>query len=298
MSLSQLQEISPRNLVLLVGPPGSGKSTFCQQAALKNLTMGRPTIFVTTEYSPSEAKKALRERGLLEVKPGLLNFVDAYHETVGISVSDRPDTISADCGNLTSLGIAISKMQKRIAKTNILLVFDSLTSPYLLRGPVVVRFLRLNLLKFVAEGNSVLACFDEGSGKNEDLVAMMSFSNGVIKIEVEEDKRVLNVVKHPQVMRTRIEVPITPSIGLEARIHDSIALKQFILAAIKGDEKELHSSSLTIQEAQSLLAHDNLQNLTLFNELVQQEKSKFSQLVVKALEEYVRRHHPQLSLTK
>jgi len=170
--------------------------------------MDRPVIFVTTEYGPSSAEKVLREKGLGVIEPGLLNFVDAYNETVGMSVSDRPDTIGANCGNLTSMGIAISKMQKRIAKEGILLVFDSLTSPYLLSGPAVVRFLRLNLSKFVAEGNSVLACFDEGSGKDEDLVGMMSLSNGVVKMELKEGKKVLDVVKHPEVNPTRIEVSV------------------------------------------------------------------------------------------
>lgn len=259
--------------------------------------MGRPTIFVTTEYGPSEAKKALRERGLVDVEPGLLNFVDAYNEAAGVSISDRSDIVHADCNDLSSIDIAISKLSERIGKKGVLLVFDSLTSPYLFGGSEILRFIRQTLSRFAARGNAVLTCIDEGCGKSEDLVAMMSLSNGVIKIEVEEDKRVLNVVKHPQVTPTRIEVSMTPSIGREARVYDQVSLKQFILAAIKGDEKDLHSSGLTIQEAQSLLAHDDLQTLTLFNELVQQEKCKFSHLVVRALEEYVRRHHPQLPLT-
>ena len=48
---------------------------------------------------------------------------------------------------------------------------------------------------------------DEGCGKQEDLGAMMSLSDGVLKMEVEDAKRVLNVVKHPRVESTRIEVP-------------------------------------------------------------------------------------------
>jgi predicted hydrocarbon binding protein len=60
----------------------------------------------------------------------------------------------------------------------------------------------------VAEGNSVLACFDEGSGKDEDLVGMMSLSGGVIKTELREGKKVLTVVKHPEVKPTRIEISV------------------------------------------------------------------------------------------
>ena len=285
-------------MVLLIGPPGSGKSTFCQQAVLKNLAKGRPTIFVTTEYGPSDAKKALQERGLKELKPGLLLFIDAYNEIINGSTPDTSDSIQADCNELSSIDIAISKLIERIEKQSILLVFDSLTSPYLFGGSEILRFFRQTLSRFAAKGNGVLTCIDEGCGKSEDLVALMSLSNGVIKIEVEEDKHVLNIIKHLQVIPTRIEVPMTPSIEREVPVYDPKALKKFILAVKNGDEKDIQSSGLTPQEAQNLLAHDNLQTLTLFNELVQQEKCKFSYLVVKALEEYVRRHHPQLSLTR
>ena len=72
--------------------------------------------------------------------------------------------------------------------------------------PVAVKL--KDLSKFVAEGNSVLACFDEGSGKEEDLVGMMSLSSGVIKMEMQEEKTVLNVVKHPKLKSKRIEVAV------------------------------------------------------------------------------------------
>jgi predicted hydrocarbon binding protein/KaiC/GvpD/RAD55 family RecA-like ATPase len=209
VSITQLQEIPSKSMILLVGPPGSGKTVFCQQSILKNLAVDRPIIYVTTECGPSEAEKDLRERGLGEIEPGLLNFVDAYNETVGLSVSDRPDTARADCDNLSSIGIAISKLSNRIGRRGVLLVFDSLTSSYLFTGSEVLRFMKRTLSRFAGEGNSVLVCFDEGSGKEEDLVGMMSLSNGVIKMEVKEGRRGLNVVKHPVVEPTRIEVPTT-----------------------------------------------------------------------------------------
>ena len=86
MSLTQLQEIPSKNMILLVGPPGAGKTTFCQQSVLQNLAMDKPVIYVTTEYGPSEARNSLKEKGLTEVEPGRLYFVDSYNETVGLSV--------------------------------------------------------------------------------------------------------------------------------------------------------------------------------------------------------------------
>jgi len=229
-------------MILLVGPPGSGKSTFCQQVILQSLAMDKPIIYVTTEYGPSEAERALKDRGLLEVEPGLLNFVNAYHETVGLSVSERPDTVHAHCEDLSSISIAISKISERIGRKNVLLVFDSLTSPYLFSGSEVLKFMKLTLSRFAAEGNSVLACIDEGCSKSEDLVTMMSLSSGVTKMETEKDKQLLNVVKHPEVRPARIEVPIEPErVGLEARIFDPNVLREFSQAMVLGGRAVMRS---------------------------------------------------------
>jgi predicted hydrocarbon binding protein/KaiC/GvpD/RAD55 family RecA-like ATPase len=236
VSLTQLQEIPSENMILLVGPPGSGKSTFCQQAILKGLAIDKPIIYVTTERGPSKAEAALKERGLAHVEPGLLSFVDAYNETVGVSVSDRPDTVYADCNDLSSIDIAISKLSERIGRKNILLVFDSLTSPYLFSGSEIPRFMRQTLSRFATRGNAVVACIDEGCGKEEDLVAMMSISDGVIRTERKERKLLLNVVKHPKLSPTKIEAPIEPERRLEypLSVIDENGARRFFEAYTRG----------------------------------------------------------------
>jgi predicted hydrocarbon binding protein/KaiC/GvpD/RAD55 family RecA-like ATPase len=238
VSLTQIQEVPPESIILLVGSPGSGKSAFCEQTVLQSLAIERPIIYLTTECSPSKTEARLKERGLSEVQKGLLNFIDAYNETVGVSVPDRPDTVYADCNDLSSIDIAISKLQERIGKKGILLVFDSLTSPYLFSGAEILRFMRQTLSRFAASGNAVLACMDTGCGKEEDLGAMMSLSNGVIKTETEEGKLLLNVVKHPKLRPTRIEAPTEPErVRLKPTIsYDPIMFRQLIQGWFRGDE--------------------------------------------------------------
>jgi predicted hydrocarbon binding protein/KaiC/GvpD/RAD55 family RecA-like ATPase len=239
VSISQLQEVPLRKMVLLVGRPGAGKSAFCQQAALQSLAADRPIIYVTTKYGSSDAERALKERGLQEVEPGVLSFVDVYNETVGVSVSDRPDTVYANCNNLSSIDIAISKLRERIGRKDILLIFDSLTSPYLFSGSEILRFMTQTLSRFAAEGNSVLTCIDEGCGRPEDLVAMMSLSDGVIKMETEEGKWLLNVVKHPKVRPTRIEeAPIEPErwAQFDPSMIDVDGTRRWMEAMMRGDE--------------------------------------------------------------
>ena len=223
-------------MILLVGLPGSGKSTFCHQTVLSNIDV-RPVIYVTTESTPTKVIDLLRHMGLGEALLHSLSFVDAFHETVGISSADRSDTVNASSEDLTSLGIAISNLRERMGE-DVLLVFDSLTSPYLLSGPEILRFMRMTLLRFAAMGNAVLACVDEGCGKEEDLVAMMSTADGIVKIKREEGKRFLDVVKHPKLRPTKIEVPTEPErVGIKSTwSFDPIVLRQFSQAWFQGDE--------------------------------------------------------------
>ena len=225
VSLAQVQEVPPKNLILLVGPPGSGKSTFCHQTVLRNLEV-RPVLYVTTESAPSKVLDSLKQKGLGEALPHFLGFVDAFHETVGLTRDVRSDTVNASSEDLTSLSIAISKLTERVGE-NVLLIFDSLTTPYLLCGSEVIRFMRMTLLRLAAQGSAVLACVDEGCSKEEDLVAMMSTADGIIKIELMEDRKIFNIVKYPKMKPIKIEVPITWSPAITYHI-DAKMLAQHV----------------------------------------------------------------------
>ncbi len=224
----------PSNLILLVGPPGSGKSVFCHQTVLRNIER-RPIIYVTTETSPTKVEDSLKQRGLSEALPHPLGFVDAFHETVGLPSPDRLDALKASSEDLTSLGIAISKLHERLGE-EVLLVLDSLTSPYLMNQKEILRFIRTILLRLATEGDAILACVDEGCGREEDLVAMMSMADGIVKMELRESSRIVSVVKHPGLGPARFETPIEPERILETRIFDPSYFGQFIRARERGDE--------------------------------------------------------------
>jgi predicted hydrocarbon binding protein/KaiC/GvpD/RAD55 family RecA-like ATPase len=205
LSVAEIQEVPKGNLILLSGPPGAGKSTFCHQVVLNSIAVDRPVIFVTSEQSPDKVVEMLSEKGMGGTTS--LSFVDSFTETVGLRYTQRSDTVCADCADLNSLSIAITKVQERMASRGSVLVFDSLTSPYLFNGVEIVKFMRLFLSKFASEGNSVLALMDEGCGKEEDLGAMMSVADGILRIEIKESSRIINVVKYPRVEPIKIEVP-------------------------------------------------------------------------------------------
>ena len=76
MTLAKLQEARERGVILLVGAPGAGKSTFCHNTVLRSMAIDRPVIMVTTEQGPEEVIGLLAERGLGEKKElNMVNFL-------------------------------------------------------------------------------------------------------------------------------------------------------------------------------------------------------------------------------
>ena len=217
MSLARIQEASSKGIILLIGTPGAGKSTFCQQVVLRNVSMDRPVILVTTEQGPSEIIELLRKRGLGE--KGELNLVDAFTQTVGLECVSRESTVCANCSDLNSLSIAITKLREKTGQKDTLLILDSLTSPYLFNGIEIIKFMRLFLSKFVSQGNSVIATIDEGCGKEEDIGAMMSVSDGIMRIEKSKGSIAIEVIKHPGLEPESIEFPLEPK-------HDEFKLER------------------------------------------------------------------------
>jgi CRP-like cAMP-binding protein/KaiC/GvpD/RAD55 family RecA-like ATPase len=250
LSLAEIQEIPRDSLTLVIGPPGAGKSAFCHQVVLNSIAENRPVIFVTTEQSPSGVMRLLMEKGVEGARVEALNFIDAFSQTVGIEALDRPDTICADCADLNSIGIATTRLQERIGQKGVLLAFDSLTSPYLFSGAEIAKFMRLFLSKLTAQGNSVLALMDEGCGKSEDLVAMMSIADCVIEMKTEENRQLFNVVKHPKVRPTTIEVLVDPRVRTKAATYfDPSVMKRFAKSMLEnreGDAEAVGGSLRTV----------------------------------------------------
>jgi predicted hydrocarbon binding protein/KaiC/GvpD/RAD55 family RecA-like ATPase len=241
LSLAEIQELPKDSLTLLVGPPGTGKSTFCHQIVLNSIAAEKPIIFITTERSSPAVVELLREKGMGETTPEALGFVDAFAQTVGLATPERHDTIGASCADLNSISMATTRLQERLGRKDIMLAFDSLTSPYLFSGAEVTKFMRLFLSRFAAEGNSVVALMDEGCGREEDLGAMMSVADGIIRMEIKENSRIINVVKHPKVAPTRIETPMTWSPAITSGRWEPMVVKGQVMAAIIGPGKPMRT---------------------------------------------------------
>jgi KaiC/GvpD/RAD55 family RecA-like ATPase/predicted hydrocarbon binding protein len=220
MAITEIQNIPQGKLLLLTGFPGAGKSTFCQQIAINGIATGLPVIYVTTESTSNDLVTSLQERGMGKTMPETLAIVDAFTQTVGLMCKPHGITLCANCADLNSLSIAVTKLRGRMNDKPLMLVFDSLTSPYLFNGLNVIKFIQQFLAMLALEGNAVVATMDAGCGKAEDLGAIMSIPDGIIQLEMRQKEQTIKVVKHPSLKPSSFNTSIARKFSVETALEE------------------------------------------------------------------------------
>jgi hypothetical protein len=63
--------------------------------------------------------------------------------------------VSVDCPDLTGIGVKLTELSGAIGRNNTMLIFDSLSPPYLLNENSLLKFMRATLARFAPMGYMV-----------------------------------------------------------------------------------------------------------------------------------------------
>ena len=120
--------LPPGSSIMLVGPPGSGKTLISLQLAYEATTQGKDALYLSTENVPSIVYDHAKGFGLTLGNPqeNLIQFVDAYSWRIGMRKDPLASSRISNPGNLNEVNMILTN-QAKLLRPNSLIVIDSLS---------------------------------------------------------------------------------------------------------------------------------------------------------------------------
>ena len=179
--------IPKRNIVLLSGGPGTGKTIFSQQYIYYGLTRGEPAIYVALEEHPVQVRRNMAEFGWDVRKyeeEGLFAIVDAFTGGIGEAAKRERYVVTS----VDDFGEFIDVVKQALRDTRaVRAAVDSVSTLYITK-PAVARGILMNLKRVLA-----------GYGATSILVSQVSVTergfggpgvehavDGIIRLDLDE----------------------------------------------------------------------------------------------------------------
>lgn len=179
--------IPKRNVVLLSGGPGTGKTIFGMQYLWNGLQMGEPGVYVALEEHPVQVRVNMKNFGW-DVKPyeekGMFAVVDAFTGGIG-EAAKREQYVVKDTDNVEELVDVLRQAIRDVKAERV--VVDSVSTLYLTK-PSVARSIVMQLKKVLS-----------GTGTTSILVSQVSVTergfggpgvehaaDGIVRLDLDE----------------------------------------------------------------------------------------------------------------
>jgi KaiC/GvpD/RAD55 family RecA-like ATPase len=184
--------------ILLIGSPGTGKSTLSQQFLTSGLSTSQPAIYITLDTAPDDVVKNMKRFGGIEqyLKKKLMIFLDAYSWKVGGGKDEEWKKVLQGGLDINSLNVMLSDILKRLAEKDKRSVFDSVSTLLLyIPSDLVVRFIPILIAKCKQARSTQILILEEGVHDEEIVNTLSYLSDGVIEMKMEGPKRYLRISK-------------------------------------------------------------------------------------------------------
>ena len=214
--------IPPRSSILLIGPPGCGKTTFCQQFIYSGLKKTEPAFYITLDSSPDDVRKSMQEfRWDLTpyMKQKKMYFLDAYSWKIGGGKENETIKVISGGLDINNINMTLADILDKINAADKRGIFDSLSTLLLYTPPeLVMRFIPVLIAKAKKSNSTQILILEEGV-HDEKVVNTLSYMvDGVINMKMDGDTRLLQVSKMKGAACTRkwVEIGITKD-GLKVK---------------------------------------------------------------------------------
>ena len=183
VKFGQLTQVS----YMLVGPLGSGKTTYAEAFLAEGLSLGFPAVFVTTDVSPRVIRNDMSRHGWTideQEALGQFVFIDGYSERMGApKVSPARSLTKVD--DISELGIVLSEVLEPLVVARV--VIDSLSTLILHSTPATMpRAVQRLSGRLKQNSHSIMYILEEGVHDEKDYATYSYLADAVIRFRIDD----------------------------------------------------------------------------------------------------------------
>lgn len=178
--------------VALIGPPGAGKTSFCESLMCECLESDVAGLYITLDRSPAEIRRRCEKHEAAEHGKGRIEFVDGYSWRTGGS-TERFSV--ANLFNLSELSVRIFLAANEL-KGTIFFILDSVTTLLTYNSePDVTRFLDVNMARMRRSGHVGVYTVEEGIHSAAFYNSLRHIADAVLEMRVDDEEELRRYVR-------------------------------------------------------------------------------------------------------
>ena len=183
VKFGQLTQVS----YMLVGPLGSGKTTYAEAFLAEGIELGFPAVFVTTDVSPRVIRNDMSRHGWVieeQEASGQFVFIDGYSERMGAQKSASARSLTK-VDDISELGIVLSEVLEELVVARV--VVDSLSTLILHSSPTTMpRAVQRMSGRVTQSSHSIMYILEEGVHEEKTYATFSYLADAVLRFRIDD----------------------------------------------------------------------------------------------------------------
>lgn len=188
-----INDISFGNNILLTGPAGVGKSTFCDNLTNECLREGINVVYAALDVAPNNIRTAIQLGRPEEINLKGLTFVDGYSWLLGeVNETHHVSHLS----NLNDLSVRIyNAINEQGGKSHVLL-FDSISTLFIYNSETeITRFMQINMARVKHSNGLGFWTVGEGIHAPAFYSFLRHMAEGIIEMRCEDSSELKHFMR-------------------------------------------------------------------------------------------------------